>query len=171
MVQPDGFCHASASGTVPEQMLDRIYRGQVCSIARALEVVGERWTLLVLRDAFLGLRRFDEFSRSLGIATNILTARLQTLCDNGILERHRYQERPERFEYLLTDKGRDLEVVLDALMLWGDRYVAPDGPPKLMRHRGCDGEVKVATICTTCARPLDPGEVETIPGPGARAQR
>ncbi|MBO0837274.1 MAG: helix-turn-helix transcriptional regulator [Actinobacteria bacterium] len=150
-------------------MLDRLYPGQVCSIARTLEVVGERWTLLVLRDAFLGLRRFDEFSRSLGIARNILSARLQVLCDNGILERHRYQERPERFEYLLTDKGRELEVALDALMQWGDRYLAPKGPPKLMRHRGCDGQVTVATICKTCGRPLASDEVETIPGPGHSA--
>ena len=151
-------------------MLDRLYPGQKCSIARTLEVVGERWTLLVLRDAFLGLRRFDEFSRSLGIATNVLTARLQVLCDNGILERHRYQERPDRFEYLLTDKGRELEVVLDALMLWGDRHLAPDGPPRLLHHRGCDGQIAVATVCTTCDRPLSPDEVEWTPGPGMRAR-
>src|SRR5437660_8083191 len=98
------------------QMLERLYPGQVCSVARTLEVIGERWTLLVLRDAFLGVRRFDDFLRNLGIASNVLATRLQNLCEHGILERRLYQERPERYEYLLTDKGRDLQPVIGALM-------------------------------------------------------
>src|SRR5205823_10250398 len=104
-------------------VLNREYQGQNCSIARALELVGERWTLLIVRDAFLGLRRFDEFQASLGIARNVLTDRLNRLVDEGIFERVRYSERPERFEYRLTPKGRDLNVALSALRQWGDTYL------------------------------------------------
>ena len=89
-------------------MLGKDYEGQECALAAALEVLGERWTLLVIRDAFLGLRRFDDFQRDLGIARNVLSDRLQRLTDEGLLERHRYQERPERFEYRLSEKGIDL---------------------------------------------------------------
>ena len=110
-------------------MLPRTYENQNCSIARTLEVVGERWTALILRDAVRGTRRFEDFQASLGIARNILSARLARLCEEGILERRRYQERPARDEYHLTAKGRDLEPVLLGLLRWGDRYAAPDGPP------------------------------------------
>src|ERR1700732_4580938 len=103
-------------------MLEREYRGQNCSIARALEIVGERWTLLIVRDAFLGLRRFDQFQENLGIARNVLTDRLNRLVEEGILERVRYSERPERFEYQLTKKGRDLQIALVGLRQWGDKY-------------------------------------------------
>src|SRR5690242_5230035 len=99
-------------------MLKRDYEGQVCSIARTLEVVGERWTLLIVRDLALGLRRFDELQSSLGVATNVLTDRLNRLVEEGIAERVRYSERPERFEYRLTKKGRELRVPLLALMQW-----------------------------------------------------
>src|SRR5215207_10126911 len=105
-----------------------------CSVARTLDVVGERWTLLILRDAFNGVRRFEDFQQSLGIARNILTDRLQTLAAQGVLERRRYQEHPERFEYRLTDKGRDLFPVLVALLHWGDAWYAPDGPPRVLLH-------------------------------------
>src|SRR3954462_7637079 len=108
-------------------MLGRDYDTQVCSVARALEVVGERWTLLVLRDAFLGVRRFDDFQRSLGVARNILQARLERLVDEGLLERQPYQERPPRYEYRLTEKGIELWPAIVALMKWGDRYLFPDG--------------------------------------------
>src|SRR5919112_1114607 len=108
-------------------MLPRTYDSQHCSIARALEVLGDRWTLLVIRDAFLGLRRFDDFQRDLGIARNVLADRLGRLVDEGILERHAYQERPERFEYRLTEKGADLWPVLISLMKWGDRHDPADG--------------------------------------------
>src|SRR5437588_10055882 len=101
-----------------------------CSVARTLGLVGEWWTLLVLRDSFRGVRRFDDFQRNLGIARNVLADRLATLVEAGILERRRYQERPERFEYRLTDKGRDLYPVIVTLMQWGDRWAAdPSGPP------------------------------------------
>src|SRR5690348_7702483 len=105
-------------------MLKRDYEGQNCSIARALEIVGERWTLLIVRDAFLGRRRFDEFQESLGIARNVLADRLNRLVDEGIFERARYSERPERYEYRLTPKGRDLQIALAGLRQWGDMYLS-----------------------------------------------
>src|SRR6266700_5560081 len=115
-------------------MLNRDYEGQNCSIARALEVVGERWTLLIIRDVLLGLHRFDQLQESLGIARNVLTDRLNRLVDEGVLERVPYSERPERFEYRLTNKGRELGVPLLALMQWGDRHLS-EKPPRIARHR------------------------------------
>ncbi len=146
-------------------MLRRDYDGQNCSIAGALEIVGERWTLLIIRDAFLGRRRFDEFQQSLGIARNVLTDRLNRLVDEGILERVRYSERPERFEYRLTDKGRELNVALTALRQWGDTYLT-DRPPRLLRRKR-DGKPVVAALVPEGTRVLRPEEVETVPGPGA----
>jgi len=150
-------------------VLHRTYEGQQCSIARTLELVGERWTLLILRDAFLGVRRFDDFQRSLGIARNVLTERLARLVEEGILERRPYQERPERFEYRLTAKGRELWPVLFSLATWGDRHVAPDGPPRLFRHRGCGGRVTDRRTCARCGAELDVREVAVREGPGLRA--
>src|SRR6266571_7149360 len=115
-------------------MLKRTYEGQNCSIARALEVVGERWTLLIIRDALLGLRRFDQFQESLGIARSVLTHRLNRLVEEGILARVRYSERPERYEYRLTTKGRDLAVALAGLRQWGDRYLS-EKPPWITRRK------------------------------------
>src|SRR5437764_10439990 len=120
-------------------MLGRAYENQVCSIAGTLELVGERWTLLVLRDAFLGVRRFDDFQRSLGIARNVLQARLQRLVDEGVLERRPYHDHPPRYEYRLTDKGIDLWPIIFTLMRWGDRHLYSDGPPVVLEHRGCGG--------------------------------
>src|SRR5215207_8178729 len=112
-----------------------------CSVARTLEVVGEWWTMLIVRDAFFGVTRFDDFQRRLGIARNVLTARLDKLVEVGVLERVAYQERPRRYEYRLTAKGRDLWPVLNALREWGDRWTAgDDGPPLDLVHRAC-GEV------------------------------
>jgi DNA-binding HxlR family transcriptional regulator len=146
-------------------MLQRTYPGQVCSIARTLEVVGERWSLLVLRDALVGLRRFDEFRSSLGIASNVLAARLDRLCDEGLLERRLYQTRPERHEYLLTDKGRELAPALLVLMQWGDRYYPePDGPPRVAEHVGCGGEVEHTVTCRGCGEQPGPGAVVLRPG-------
>src|SRR6266568_3948898 len=115
-------------------MLKRDYEGQNCSVARTLEVVGERWTLLIVRDAFLGLRRFEQFQESLGIARNVLTDRLNRLVEEGILERVRYSERPERYEYRLTQKGRELNLALTALRQWGDRHLS-EKPPRLLRRK------------------------------------
>ncbi len=143
-------------------MLKRTYDGQVCSIARTLEVVGERWTLLIIRDAFLGRRRFDEFRDSLGIASNVLTDRLNRLVDEGVLERVLYSERPERFEYRLTEKGAELRVALLALMQWGDRYLL-DKPPRVARRRS-DGSPVLAAIVAGDGTILATHEVETVPG-------
>jgi DNA-binding HxlR family transcriptional regulator len=150
-------------------MLPRTYDAENCSIARALERLGERWTLLVLREAFTGARRFDEFAERLGIARNVLTARLSLLVEEGVLERRRYQDRPERFEYRLTEKGLDLFEVLIALMHWGDRWYAPDGPPRVLRHRGCGGAVGDRLTCERCGRAVTVREAVLEPGPGARA--
>jgi DNA-binding HxlR family transcriptional regulator len=149
-------------------MLKRTYDNQVCSIARTLEVVGERWSLLILRDAFLGKRRFDEFQRSLGVASNVLSDRLDRLVGSGILERVRYQQRPERHHYRLTDKGRELNIALFALMHWGDRHLAPAGPPRLAEHAGCGGSVVEQLVCSECGAVLSAGDVQTRPGPGYR---
>src|SRR2546425_1223139 len=114
-------------------MLKRDYEGQNCSIARALEVVGERWTLLIVRDAFLGLSRFEQFQESLGIARNVLPGRLNRLVEEGILERVRYSERPERFEYRLTRKGRALKIALPVLVQGGEKYLG-EKPPRITRR-------------------------------------
>jgi DNA-binding HxlR family transcriptional regulator len=141
-------------------MLGRGYEGQVCSIARSLEIVGERWTLLVLRDAFLGVRRFEDFQRSLGIARNVLTERLGRLVDEGVLERRRYQERPERFEYRLTAKGVELWPVMVHLLQWGDRHYAEDaGPPMVLTHRDCGGAVGERLDCAKCGAALGARDV------------
>jgi DNA-binding HxlR family transcriptional regulator len=146
-------------------MLKRDYDGQNCSIARALELVGERWTLLIIRDAFLGRRRFDEFQESLGIARNVLTDRLNRLVEEDILERVRYSERPPRYEYRLTRKGRDLTVTLTALRQWGDEYLS-EKPPRLLRRKA-DGKPVVAALVPEGTPVLRPDEIETVPGPGA----
>jgi DNA-binding HxlR family transcriptional regulator len=149
-------------------MLPRTYDGENCSIARALERLGERWTLLVLREAFTGARRFEEFAERLDIARNVLTARLALLVDEGVLERRRYQERPERFEYRLTEKGLDLFEVLVALMQWGDRWYAPDGPPRVVRHRDCGGTIDAHLTCDRCGARVTARDVRLEAGPGAR---
>jgi DNA-binding HxlR family transcriptional regulator len=126
-------------------MLKREYEGQVCSIARSLELVGDRWTLLIVRDLVLGLSRFDQLLASLGIASNVLTDRLNRLDDEGIVKRVRYSDRPERFEYQLTKKGRELGLVLLALLQWGDRHVS-DKPPRIARRRSDQSPVRVALV-------------------------
>jgi DNA-binding HxlR family transcriptional regulator len=150
-------------------MLPRTYDSQTCSIARTLEVVGERWTLLILRDALRGASRFDDFQERLGIARNVLSARLARLCEEGLMERRRYQERPAREEYVLTPKGRELELVLLGLLRWGDRYAAPDGPPVLLTHVECGHDLEARIVCERCGDTVLPGSVSTRPGPGAAA--
>jgi DNA-binding HxlR family transcriptional regulator len=148
-------------------VLPRTYESQNCSIARALEVVGDRWTLLVIRSAFEGVRRFDDFQEVLGVARNVLTDRLARLCDEGIMRRTRYQERPDRYEYRLTRKGVQLWPTMMSLLLWGDEYYAESGPPVLIEHRGCGGRLTTALTCGSCGRSLGPAEIEPVPGPGA----
>jgi DNA-binding HxlR family transcriptional regulator len=149
-------------------VLKRDYEGQNCSIARALEVVGERWTLLIVRDAFLGVRRFDEFQERLGIARNVLADRLNRLVDEGILERVPYSERPERFEYQLTRKGRDLVPALVSLGQWGDKYRS-EKPPTLLRRKS-DRKLVVAALVPKGSDILRVEEVELVPGPGRTIQ-
>lgn len=153
-------------------MLGKTYDSQVCSIARSLEAVGERWSLLIIRDAlFAGSTRYSDFQRSLGIATNILKDRLDGFVDAGIMRRHRYSEQSELYEYLLTDKGRDLAPALIALTAWGDRWAAPDGPPIRYSHMVCGSGVGLAVVCATCGPLKDPAGVEARSGPGMPADR
>ena len=142
-------------------MLKRDYEGQDCSIARTLEIVGERWTLLIVRDAFLGLRRFDEFQASLGIARNVLSDRLNRLVEAGILERVRYSRRPARYEYRLTRKGRELNVALAGLRQWGDKHLS-EKPPHVLRRKS-DGKPVVAALVPKGVRAVSLEEVELVP--------
>ena len=149
-------------------MLHNRYDSQVCSIAGALEVVGERWSLLIVRDILLGLRRFDELQASLGVARNVLQTRLTRLVDEGVLEKRLYRDHPPRYEYRLTEKGLDLWPTIVALMRWGDQYAAPAaGPPVLLTHRACGGAVDEHRICAACGTPLSVRDVLAVPGPGA----
>jgi DNA-binding HxlR family transcriptional regulator len=138
-----------------------------CSIAKPLSFLGERWALLVLRDVGLGRRRFDQIQESLGVATNVLSQRLATLTEEGILERRRYSEHPERFEYRLTEKGAELMPVLWALMNWGDRWVAESGAPMELIHDDCGESFHVVASCSACGEELEPRHVHPQPGPGA----
>ena len=154
---------------IAAEMLPSDYERENCSVARTLELVGERWTLLIIREAFLGTRRFDDFQGKLGIARNVLQARLERLVDAGILRRSMYQERPQRFEYRLTRKGTDLWPVLMSLLQWGDRYEAPNGPPIVIEHRGCGGELDDRRRCKRCGEELEAWQVVARRGPGAIA--
>jgi DNA-binding HxlR family transcriptional regulator len=147
-------------------VLKREYEGQVCSVAGTLELVGDRWTLLVIRDVVLGNHRFDQLLASLGISSNVLTDRLNRLVGEAILDRVRYSERPERFEYHLTEKGRELGVALIALMQWGDRYVSRK-PPRIARRRS-DGSPITARLVADDGSAVESGDVELVPGPGLR---
>lgn len=124
---------------------------QPCSIARTLSVIGDRWTLLVIRESFLGTRRFDDFQARTGAPRAVLTERLKALVDEAVLERRAYSEHPERFEYRLTEKGRDLYPVVVSLLTWGDRWMPlDDGPPVALRHRDCGEVVHLALACPAC---------------------
>ena len=148
------------------------FAAQNCSIARTLSILGERWTILVLRELFLGRRRFDEIQPVLGIATNILSRRLDTLVDEGIVERHRYSDHPNRFEYRLTEKGRELQPVLLGLLHWGDRHTAGRrGPPLETLHTECDHAFHMVPTCSHCGGEVRPSSVRARPGPGASAEQ
>jgi DNA-binding HxlR family transcriptional regulator len=147
------------------------YSSANCSIARTLNVVGEKWTLLVLREVFYGVRRFDDFHAALGCARNLLSARLKTLVENGLLEKQAYRDDHgrRRAEYRLTDKGRDLLPAVVALMQWGDRWAADEaGPAVVLRHRDCGEPVSVRLGCDAGHAPLGARDVRAVPGPGAR---
>jgi DNA-binding HxlR family transcriptional regulator len=145
-------------------VLAREYKDQDCSIAGTLELIGERWTLLILREVMTGHRRFDQMQETLRVARNVLSARLQRLLDEGIVEKRPYQSRPERFEYFLTEKGLDLWPVLMALMGWGDRHLDwPDGPPVKVTHKDCGGRVDDRRICERCGKHLTVREARAVP--------
>lgn len=144
-------------------VLGRTYEGQDCSIARTLEVVGERWTLLVLRECFMGTARFDDFQRRLGIARNVLQSRLERLVEEDVLERRPYQERPVRYEYRLTAEGRDVLPVLLALMEWGDRHRSPHGPRVAIAHARCGGPVNAALKCGRCGATVEMRSIAVAP--------
>ncbi len=147
-------------------MLGNSYEGQVCSAARALEVVGERWSLLIIRDAlFGGVTRFSDFARCLGLARNILAARLDGFVEAGIMERF-LPEGAAYQEYRLTRKGRDLAPVIIALTDWGDRWAAPNGRPVIYRHAECGGDVEQQLVCRACGMAIEPDQVDIELGPG-----
>ena len=140
------------------------YSDMNCSIARTLGLIGERWSLLVLRDAFYGLKRFEDFHHDLGIARNVLTDRLNKLVAHGLLERRQYEERPPRYEYRLTLKGRDLLPVLLSLMRWGDRWETDDEePPVKLIHESCGNATHPVTACAHCGEELLLREVRVDP--------
>ncbi|WP_156685584.1 winged helix-turn-helix transcriptional regulator [Mycobacterium sp. Marseille-P9652] len=147
------------------------YSAENCSVKRALDVVGEKWTLLVLREAFYGARRFEQFHARIGCARNLLSERLATLVAAGLMERVAYREpgQRERHEYRLTEKGLDLLTVVVALMQWGDRWEADrDGPPVEVRHRDCGKRVEAVLRCTYDHTPVTARDTEPVPGPGAK---
>ena len=131
-------------------MLKRDYPNQYCPMAATLEVIGERWTILIVRDIFLGVRRFDDLQRSLGVARNILQTRLERLVEQGIVGKKAYQQHPVRYEYRLTTKGADLWPVLMALLQWGDRYAIDGERPVIVEHKGCGGELDDRRRCRRC---------------------
>ena len=147
------------------------YTAENCSIHRSLDIVGERWTLLVLREAFYGVRRFEDFVRALGCARDVLSTRLRTLVDEGILQRQPYREpgRRARYEYRLTEKGLELFPALLALLQWGDRWTAdPSGPAVELVHRDCGERLTMTMGCAGGHTPLTVRDVAARPGPGAR---
>ncbi|HLZ82981.1 MAG TPA: helix-turn-helix domain-containing protein [Caulobacteraceae bacterium] len=141
---------------------------QPCSVSRTLSVIGDRWTLLILRDCFLRVRRFDDFQARLGVARPILAERLQKLIDNGVLTKAAYQQNPPRHEYRLTQKGLDLYPVVMAIVHWGDIHMSGEaGRPLLHRHGACGRHFDPLLVCSECREALDPRQVQVDPGPGA----
>jgi DNA-binding HxlR family transcriptional regulator len=151
-------------------MLGRTYDRENCSAARTLEIVGERWSLLILRNAmFAGSTRFTEFQRSLGVAPNILSNRLETFVAAGLMETRPLTDEHVTHEYVLTEKGLEFQAVIIALTEWGDRWAAPDGPPIIYQHEACGGQIHQHLSCEKCGDALVPGQISTRPGPGARS--
>ena len=149
----------------------RPFEHQNCSVAAALAAVGERWTLLVMREVLLGRRRFADIKRNTGIAPNILSDRLATLVEQGLLEKRLYSEHPESYEYVPTRKGVDVNPVIVALMGWGDRYAAPEGPPRVVVHTACGHDAHPQLHCAHCGEEMRPHEMKVRPGPGANAEQ
>ncbi|MFD0360742.1 winged helix-turn-helix transcriptional regulator [Nocardia sp. GCM10030253] len=139
-----------------------------CSIAQCLEVVGEWWTLLIVRDALMGVTRFDDFRERLGIARNVLTQRLEHLVAHDIMVKVPYQENPIRYDYRLTPKGRSLWLVLTAMRQWGDEWAAPDGPPVQSLHKTCGHLTVLAPVCSECGERVHGRDLRPVDGPGVR---
>jgi DNA-binding HxlR family transcriptional regulator len=143
-----------------------------CSLARGLELIGDWWTPLIVRDLFLGLSRFEELIEDLGLSRNLLAIRLRSLEKSGIVARYAYQARPRRYAYRLSAAGLELVPVLVALTAWGDRWARPrEGIPIMFRHSGCGGTFSPAIVCPECREPLEAASIVAMPGPGARARR
>lgn len=143
-----------------------------CNIARGANVLADLWNVLLVREACLGTRRYEDFQRALGIGRNILTIRLNGLVDEGILERVEYQTNPLRHEYRLTDKGRDAYSVLAAMAAWAEHWLAgPEGTPVLTRHETCGHDMHAEVVCSECRAPIDVRQVEARPGPGFKLER
>ncbi len=138
-----------------------------CSVAQSLEVIGEWWTPLILRDAFLGVTRFGDFQERLGIARNVLTTRLDRLVEHGVMKRVPYQDNPTRYDYKLTAKGRDLWLVVAALREWGDAWEAPSGAPVEVVHKTCGHVMHIIPTCSECGEALSPFDLKARRGPGA----
>ena len=149
----------------------RNYPRDACSVASTLTIIGERWTMHVLREAFLGVRRFEDFRRNIGVARNILSDRLNTLVAEGILRRQLYSEHPPRYEYRLTRKGVDLYGILIELMKWGNRYSPnPEGPAVVLRHRECGAVIEPQHACPDCGVPVQAWDLTAVPGPAMVAR-
>ena len=138
-----------------------------CPVARSLERVGEWWSILILRDAVYGLKRFDEFQKSLDIAPNMLTRRLNALVKAGMLKRQRYSDKPPRYEYVLTDRGRDFRPVLLALLAWGNKHFAPEGPSVLLADTETGTPADPVVVDRVSGRPIPGPGFSLVPGPGA----
>ena len=151
---------------------DLTHRFHAESVARTLEVVGERWTLLILREAFFGVRRFGQLVRNLNIPRPTLSSRLRTLVDSGLLEKVPYAHDPDRHEYRLTESGRDLFSAIVTLMQWGDKYLPlPDGPPIVLRHQPCGSIAEPRLVCARCRQEITTHNVTPERGPGFRADQ
>lgn len=145
------------------------FREMACSIARTLDVMGEPWSPLILRDIWVGMSRFEQIQADLGISRKVLTERLNHLVDRGVLERRPYDKRP-RYEYVLTGKGLELMDVLMVMVAWGDKWLAGEaGPPVLYRHHACGEISHVELSCSHCGKPMHANDIDVLPGPGAAA--
>ena len=143
------------------------FQGQACPIARSLERVGEWWSILILRDAFLGATRFEQFQKKLDIAPNTLTRRLNTLVEAGLLERHQYSQRPPRHEYLLTEAGRDFRPVLWALLAWGNKHFAPEGASVVVVDKETGAVADPMLVDRNTGSEMTSARFRSIPGPAA----